>query len=625
MFSVILRHFSNIYDKTPSLIKYSFGFVATLYLLKRLLTLPRGPSKMGWSGLVVGHRGARFNGATHPTSKKQYPENTIESFIYAIESGADGIEFDIRLIKSGEYVVFHDGFINPLVRFTAPRNNNYERGNNINDMSRIQMSASVLDFDLETADGLMKRSFTLQQNRFPLGGEVVNEETTTTTTETKEAKQDNAEGGGCEATLQKLKDLHTLQQLVCGDDDRGSCTTISRTQQESAELIQDIVGGGNCGGDDQEINNNNNNNKTNSTRVSRNSFHLSGGGSREVTPSSGRRKLNINNTNVSSNFPTSPAITTQQQAPITNHQLPQFNNNSSANSPSSLLANNNNNLVAANRGDTQEGSTQISPATLNYCSETLQLNIQAQKIPFDDLSLHDIKQLRYIGSDRSITMPTFEEVIQVCEARKVSKVFVEIKTYSINFFRLMEMTREYIEFYKRHKEYMDAHTVTIAFNPLILYLIRYFEPNIAVGLLHEAEMFWENGTDLYEPEAYQNLKYFPEFLLRGFDHLLWFFNREFFLDMIGCSMYGPKFDYVEEKFLQRLYNKDICTYLWGLKDPAQIRPELKARSGVCISCDEDYNIFRDEFLSTKFGELNMRARQNNNAARGGSPSASTAI
>jgi hypothetical protein len=258
--------------------------------------------------------------------------------------------------------------------------------------------------------------------------------------------------------------------------------------------------------------------------------------------------------------------------------------------------------ITAGEGGSDSKSAILSStksSTLHYNSETLTLNEQAKRIPFDDLSLHEIKQLRYIGSDRSITMPTFEEVIQVCEERQVSKVFVEIKTYSISPFRLLEMTKTYIEFYKRHKQYMDTHTVTIAFNPLLLYLIRLYEPNIAVGLLHEKEMFWENGTENYESEAYKNLWFYPEFMLRAFDHLLWFFNREFFLDMIGCSMYGPKFDYVEEKFLQRLYNKDICTYLWGLKKPSEITPELKARSGICISCDEDYNLFRDEFLSTK--------------------------
>lgn len=36
------------------------------------------------------------------------PENTLLAFQHAIELGADGIELDVRLCKSGEVIVFHD-------------------------------------------------------------------------------------------------------------------------------------------------------------------------------------------------------------------------------------------------------------------------------------------------------------------------------------------------------------------------------------------------------------------------------------------------------------------------------------------------------------------------------------
>lgn len=49
--------------------------------------------------LILGHRGC-------PT--RQCSENTLDSFKCALEQGADGIEFDLRLSKDGEIVVFHD-------------------------------------------------------------------------------------------------------------------------------------------------------------------------------------------------------------------------------------------------------------------------------------------------------------------------------------------------------------------------------------------------------------------------------------------------------------------------------------------------------------------------------------
>jgi glycerophosphoryl diester phosphodiesterase len=48
--------------------------------------------------LVFGHRGVRG----------EAPENTMAAFELAAQSGADGVELDVRLCRSGEVVVIHD-------------------------------------------------------------------------------------------------------------------------------------------------------------------------------------------------------------------------------------------------------------------------------------------------------------------------------------------------------------------------------------------------------------------------------------------------------------------------------------------------------------------------------------
>ena len=48
--------------------------------------------------LIIAHRGA----SSHA------PENTLASFQMAIDAGADGVEFDVRLAKDGVAVVIHD-------------------------------------------------------------------------------------------------------------------------------------------------------------------------------------------------------------------------------------------------------------------------------------------------------------------------------------------------------------------------------------------------------------------------------------------------------------------------------------------------------------------------------------
>ncbi|HLR17975.1 MAG TPA: glycerophosphodiester phosphodiesterase [Alcanivoracaceae bacterium] len=47
---------------------------------------------------IIGHRGARG----------ESPENTLASFLYAAETGVQGIELDVRMSKDKVLVVFHD-------------------------------------------------------------------------------------------------------------------------------------------------------------------------------------------------------------------------------------------------------------------------------------------------------------------------------------------------------------------------------------------------------------------------------------------------------------------------------------------------------------------------------------
>lgn len=70
-----------------------------LNVMKRDLTAP----------LIIGHRGA----------SAVAPENTLAAFQQAIEDGADGLEFDVRLARDGVPVVIHDPTLNRTGRVNA--------------------------------------------------------------------------------------------------------------------------------------------------------------------------------------------------------------------------------------------------------------------------------------------------------------------------------------------------------------------------------------------------------------------------------------------------------------------------------------------------------------------------
>jgi len=60
----------------------------------------------GSKPLIIAHRGA----------SALAPENTLAAFQKAIEDGADGIEFDVRIAKDGVPVVFHDSTLKRMAR-----------------------------------------------------------------------------------------------------------------------------------------------------------------------------------------------------------------------------------------------------------------------------------------------------------------------------------------------------------------------------------------------------------------------------------------------------------------------------------------------------------------------------
>ena len=67
---------------------------------------PGAPGARRAGPLLIGHRGA----------PRERPENTLPSFMRALELGADGIELDVHATKDGVVVVHHD----EVPRATAP-------------------------------------------------------------------------------------------------------------------------------------------------------------------------------------------------------------------------------------------------------------------------------------------------------------------------------------------------------------------------------------------------------------------------------------------------------------------------------------------------------------------------
>lgn len=102
--------------------------------------------------LVLGHRGM---------PNRRVAENTLLSFTQAIQAGVDGVEFDVRLSRDGQMVIFHDdslvrlaGDARRVEDLTAKELSAIElRGAGtiplVNEITTVVPSPLILDFEIK--------------------------------------------------------------------------------------------------------------------------------------------------------------------------------------------------------------------------------------------------------------------------------------------------------------------------------------------------------------------------------------------------------------------------------------------------------------------------------------------
>ena len=109
--------------------------------------MPRAPRP-----LIIAHRGASAHA----------PENTLAAFQMAIDAGADGVEFDVRLSKDGVPVLVHDrnlkrlaGRSEPVGDLTAQELSRVDLGTQFNNSHTKRARAEFNDVGIPTlADAL---------------------------------------------------------------------------------------------------------------------------------------------------------------------------------------------------------------------------------------------------------------------------------------------------------------------------------------------------------------------------------------------------------------------------------------------------------------------------------------
>jgi glycerophosphoryl diester phosphodiesterase len=252
----------------------------------------------------------------------------------------------------------------------------------------------------------------------------------------------------------------------------------------------------------------------------------------------------------------------------------------------------------------------------------------ADRVSFEDLTLEEIRTLRYArrvdgktvmvpaaanggdgaaaggGEDQvpatvdGVKVPTLEEAIQFCEAHGL-EMLIELKSYSLRPARLREMADAYATLYARHRAYLDTATTTISFHPFLLYMVRCRIPSAAVCMLEADDMI----CDLVKPAPARPyelvptvLLYTPGIVLRALDAARLAFERGVMFHFVRPSMQGPSWEMITPAYLDYYFDRRVTVYVWGPRKTSQVSgAEHWRRSGLCISCDDDYDTYAAAF------------------------------
>src|SRR4249920_3656813 len=87
----------------------AFTHLLTLLLFAGPLAVPAAAAT---GPILMGHRGTGTNTIV--------PENTIDAFKWAVDNGADGIEFDARITSTGNQIVMHDATLDRTTKCSGP-------------------------------------------------------------------------------------------------------------------------------------------------------------------------------------------------------------------------------------------------------------------------------------------------------------------------------------------------------------------------------------------------------------------------------------------------------------------------------------------------------------------------
>lgn len=188
-----------------------------------------------------------------------------------------------------------------------------------------------------------------------------------------------------------------------------------------------------------------------------------------------------------------------------------------------------------------------------------------------ELTLAEVKHLRFKNWNSTETIPTLEEFMQWMEAVRTQqqqsgiaqenclKTFIEIKALAYLDGKIV--AKAVTENILQHNAVSWA--CIISFSPIAVYFSRVYAPTIEVCFLYCYDLYIDTLTSPAET---------PEPWMFIFAHLLdwciWNFATTLIPSFTGCTMVGPDQNTMSNTLLQSIHDKGLDVYLWVINTPS---------------------------------------------------------
>jgi glycerophosphoryl diester phosphodiesterase len=224
------------------------------------------------------------------------------------------------------------------------------------------------------------------------------------------------------------------------------------------------------------------------------------------------------------------------------------------------------------------------------------------KLFISDLTLAEVKKLRYKNWNSDDTIPTLEEVLQWARINGI-KVFVELKSLTFDESKLL--AKKSTDIFKKLEAW--EYACVIAFHPVAVYYTRFYAPKIETCILYCEDFFTWGVVNKAERQ------YWWAPLVGIMDFFLIRISYSLVPWITGCTMVGPDIRVLTKRDIAYFEEQKLGIYCWVANTVSDMDFFLNYKCSVgtdfVFPKVVDKNLIQHEIHSKNMSEYNSTSKE----------------